>query len=275
MRRRDFIKVVAGSTITWPLAARAQQSGAIRRVGVLLALPDSDPEWLRRVNSLKRGLEELGWTDGRNVALVFRSSGNAQQLAAFAAEMAHANVDAIVLHSAPAIEAARTATKTIPIIIVSVGDAVGAGYVASLAHPGGNTTGQTLFATEQGGKRLELIKELSANLNRLGVLWNRNIASHQLQLKEMERAAVKLDVSLHSVTITAASEVDAGLRAVTETDDQAILTMEDAFITSQRSRIIDASMRHHLPVMGEFRLLTEAGGLMCYGPNLLNIWHHT
>jgi putative ABC transport system substrate-binding protein len=178
MRRRDFIKVIAGSATVWPLAARAQQGGAVRHVGVLLALPESDPEWLRRVNALKRGLEELGWIDGRNVALEFRSSGNAKQLAALATEMAQTNVDAIVVHSAPAIEAARNATKTIPIVMALVGDAVGAGYVASLAHPGGNLTGQPLFATEQSGKRLELIREFSANLNRLGVLWNTNIPSH-------------------------------------------------------------------------------------------------
>ena len=150
MQRREFITLLGGAAAAWPLAARAQQSDRMRRIGVLQILAAGDPEWQICFAAFKQGLQELGWLDGRNFTFEFRNAdGRVDRLPALAAELVHANVDVIVTNASTAVEAARNATNTIPIVMASVGDAVGSGYVASLARPGGNVTGLTLVATEQ------------------------------------------------------------------------------------------------------------------------------
>jgi putative ABC transport system substrate-binding protein len=186
MRRRDFITLIGGAVAAWPLAARAQQE-RMRRIGVLLLVSTSDPEFQRRIAVLRQALGEIGWTE-KNTAFEFRfAEGNLDQLPALAAELVQAKVDVIVTQGTDSALALRKATSTIAIVIASIGDAVGIGIVPSLARPGGNITGLTLVATEQSTKRLELIKEISPDLTRLAVLWSGNNASHRLQLKEMEQ----------------------------------------------------------------------------------------
>jgi len=186
VRRREFIWLLGGTAIAWPLAARAQQTDRVRRIGILQGLAESDAEWQRRLAAFKQGLQELGWSEGRNLAFEFRFADNKpDRLPVLAAELAQANVDVIVTNAAQPVEAARKATSVIPIVMATVGDALGAGYVASLARPGGNVTGLTLVATEQSAKRLQLLKEFSSNLVRIAVLWNGNASGHRLQLREM------------------------------------------------------------------------------------------
>jgi putative tryptophan/tyrosine transport system substrate-binding protein len=177
MHRRDFITVFGGAA-AWPLAARAQQPDPVKRIGILQGLAAGDAEAQRRLNAFKQRLQELGWIEGRNVAFEFRfADAKPERLPALAVELVRANVDVIITNAAQPIEAARKATSTIPIVMASVGDAVGAGYIDSLAHPGGNVTGLTLVATDQSVKRLQLIKEISPQLNRVAVLWNGNAAA--------------------------------------------------------------------------------------------------
>ena len=178
----------------------------------------------------------------------------------------------IVTNAAQPVEAARKATSTVPIVMASVGDALGAGYIASLAHPGGNITGLTLVATEQSTKRLELIKEISQGMVRVAVLWNGNASGHRLQMKEMEPAALKLGIKLQSIPIQAAEEIDAALRAATRSNAQAIVTMDDPIIQSRRARIVEFATRQRMLVMGEFRSMADAGALMSYGPNQVDMW---
>src|SRR5207248_1430566 len=154
---------------------------------------------------------------------------------------------------------ARKATSTIPIVMASVGDAVGAGYVTSLARPGGNVTGLTLVATEQSAKRLGLIKAVSAALVHVAVLWNGNAAGHRLQLKEMEEAAPVLDIVLQSFPVRNADEITESLRAAIQANAHAIVTMDDPLIQSQRARIVELALRHRLPVMGEFKPIAAVG----------------
>jgi putative ABC transport system substrate-binding protein len=188
MRRREFITLLGGAAVTWPTVARAQQAERIRRIGVLLLVSASDAEFQRRVAVLRQALGELGWTD-KNTTFEFRfAEGKLDQLPALAAELVQANVDVIVTQGTDSTLALLKATSTIPIVMASIGDAVGIGIVPNLARPGGNVTGLTLVATEQSTKRLELIKEISPGLARLAVLWSGNNASHRLQLKEMETA---------------------------------------------------------------------------------------
>ena len=273
MRRREFITLLGGAAAVWPLSARAQQPERVLRVGVLQVLAANDPEWQVRLAAFRQGLQELGWLDGRNIAFEFRhADGRLDRLPALAAELVHANVNVIVTNASNPVEAARNATSTIPIVMASVGDALGSGYVASLAHPGGNITGLTLVATEQSTKRLELIKEISPAFTRVAVIWNGNADGHRLQMKEMAPAAAMLGIALQSLPIRNAEEIDAGFRAAVQANAQAIVTMDDPLIQSNRVRIVELAMQHHLPTVGEFRALPAAGALMSYGPNQVDMW---
>jgi putative ABC transport system substrate-binding protein len=272
-KRREFITLLGGAAATWPLMARAQHGERIRRIGILQGFAASDPEWQRRFTAFKQGLQELGWSEGRNVTFEFRFADNKPgRLPDLATELAQANVDVIVTNAAQPVEAARKATSSIPIVMATVGDALGAGYVASLARPGGNVTGLTLVATEQSAKRLQLLKEFSPDLLRVAVLWNANASGHRLQFKEMELSAPALGLAIQSLPMRDAGELDAGFRAVKEANAQALVTMDDPLVQSQRARIVEFARQQRVPLMAEFRLITEAGGLMSYGPNQVDMW---
>jgi putative ABC transport system substrate-binding protein len=269
IKRRAFMSLIAG-VAAWPVAARAQQSERVRRLGLLQGLAADDPEWQRRFGAFKQGLQDLGWTEGQNITFEGRfADGKPERLGALAAELVAANVDVIVTNAAQSIEAARKATSTIPIVMASVGDALGAGYVASLARPGANVTGLTLVATDQSAKRLQLLKEMVPNLVRVALFWNGDASGHRLQLQEMELAAPGLGMRLQSLALHTGEQIDASLQAA---NAQAFFTMDDPLILSQRTRILEFATRQRLPVMGEFRSIPEAGGLASYGPNLLDMW---
>jgi putative ABC transport system substrate-binding protein len=273
MKRREFITLLGGAAAAWPLAARTQQGDRARQVGFLQGLTASDPEWQRRFDAFKARLQELGWKEGQNVRFESRfADTKPERLPALAAELVQANVDVIVTNAAQPIEAARNATNTIPIVMASVGDAVGAGYIASLARPGGNVTGLTLVSTDQSAKRLQLIKEIVPDLVRITVLWNANASGHRLQLEEMKQAVGGLGIVLQSLPIRNAGEIDSALHAAMQANAQAIVTMDDPLIQSQRARIVEFAMGQRLPVMGEFRPVPEAGGLASYGPNQIDMW---
>jgi putative tryptophan/tyrosine transport system substrate-binding protein len=183
-----------------------------------------------------------------------------------------ANVDVIVTQAAEPIEALRHATATIPIVMASAGDALGAGYIASLAHPGGNITGLTLIATEQATKRLQLMKELLPDMRRVALLSNANAAGHRLQVHEMMPAAVKLGLVPQSLAVQTTNDIDTALYAAVTEKAQALITMDDPLIESQRDRIVDFALRQRLPIMGERRVMTEAGGMISYGANQIDMW---
>jgi len=209
VKRREFITLLGGgAAAAWPIAARAQQPQRLRRVGVLQGLSADDQEWQPRLAAFRQALAELGWIEDRNVQFEFRyANGNPARLPGLAAELVQSQVDLIVTNAAQPIEAVRAATSKIPIVMASVGDALGAGYISSLAHPGGNITGLTLFATEQSGKRLELVKEIAPNLVRVAAIWNGNASGHRLQMKELEPAASKLALALQSLPIVKPDEL--------------------------------------------------------------------
>jgi len=272
IKRRAFLSLLTGAA-AWPLAARAQQRERVRRLGLLQGLAADDPEWQRRFGAFKQGLQDLGWTEGQNITFEGRfADAKPERLPVLAAELVRANVDVIVTNAAQSIEAARKATSTIPIVMASVDDAVAAGYVASLARPGGNVTGLTLVATDQSAKRLQLLKEIVPNLVRVAVVWNGNASGHRLQLREMELVAPGLGMTLQSLPLRSGEDIDAALQAAARANAQALFTMDDPLVLSQRARIVEFAMRQRLPVMGEFRSVPEAGGLASYGPNLLDNW---
>ena len=268
--------VLGGAAAGWPLAAYAQTPERMRRIGLLQGLAASDAEWLPRFAAFTEALAVLGWQQGRNITIEARyANGEPARLPALAAELVQARVDVIVTNAAQPIEAARAATDTIPIVMASVGDALGAGYVESLARPGRNLTGLTLFATEQSGKRLELLKEMSPGVLRVAVIWNRNASGHRLQIKELESVAHKLGLALQSLPVTQPTEIDAAVQAALGAAAQALVTMDDPMIQLRRGHIVEQALRHRLPFMGEFRAMPAAGALMSYGPNQVDMWRRS
>jgi putative ABC transport system substrate-binding protein len=274
-RRRELVTLIGGAAV-WPLAVRAQSQQPIRLIGVLSGTAENDPEAKRRIAAFSQALREAGWEEGRNIKLERRySAGHPERLPALAIELIQAKCIVLVAEAAQAVDAARAATRTIPIVMVYVGDALGPGYVTTLAHPGGNITGQTLVATDQAAKRLELIKKVSPGIKRIAVLSNLNASGHVRQRKEMDAAAPMLGVELQQLPLQSASEFDAKLQAVIEGGAQAIVTMEDPMVESARVRITGFALDHRLLVMGEFKPMAEAGALMSYGPNQVAMWGRT
>jgi putative ABC transport system substrate-binding protein len=276
MRRREILTGLLGGLLACPVVAQAQSQERMRLIGVLSGTAENDPEAQRRIVAFTQALRELGWNEGKNIKLEKRySAGRPERLPALTIELLQAKVNLIVAEAAQAVDAARGATRTIPIVMVYVGDALGPGYVASLAHPGGNITGQTLVATDQAAKRLDLMKKLSPDIRRIAVLSNLNASGHVHQRKEMEGAAPRLGLVLQQLPIQSANELDANLRAAIEGGAQAIITMEDPMVESARAHITGFALKNRLPVMGEFKPMTEAGGLMSYGPNQIAMWGRT
>ena len=271
MRRREFIALI-GAAAAWPRAAFAQER--TRRVGVLLGISAAaDAEWQARIAALKQSLRDLGWIEDRNIAFNLRfAEGKPELLPSLAAELVRIPSDVIVASGSPATEAARGATKTVPIVMVSVGDALAAGFVNNLSHPGGNTTGQTLVATEQGAKRLQLVKELFPDAKRIGVLWNGNNTGHSFQFKEIQRVAPSVGIELISLPVRGETELEPALRTTVEAASPAILSMDDSLIGFLRTRTIEFCLRNKLALIGEFRFTPAAGGLISYGPNQVEMW---
>jgi putative ABC transport system substrate-binding protein len=272
MRRRDFIEAIAALGAAWPVAARAQQARRMRQIGILLGSSASDQENRRRIDALKQALQDMGWNDTNTSFEPRFAEGELDRLPVLATELVNLRVDVIVTGGTEVAQAAHNATATIPIVMAVIGDAVGVGLASSLAHPGGNVTGLTLVATDQGTKRLELIKEAMPNLARVAVFWNPHNASQTLQLSSLHLAASKLSLQLQSLPIGDSNELNAAFDLAVKADAQAIVTMEDALISFLRKRIIELAMRHMLPVIGEFSTMAADGALMSYAPNQMDMW---
>jgi putative ABC transport system substrate-binding protein len=196
-----------------------------------------------------------------------------ESLPAFAAELVRADVDVIVTAGGEAVQAAQRATRSIPIVMATVGDAVGAGIVTSLAHPGGNVTGMTLVATAMGTKRLELLKEVVPNLARVAAIWNGTNSGHQLQMRATESAAQILGIQVLSLPLHTSDDIEKAVLAAVQARSDALMTMDDQVLVQfNRARIVDLAMRQRLPTMGEFRPFTEAGALLSYSPSPAAMW---
>jgi putative ABC transport system substrate-binding protein len=273
MRRRQFIALLGVVTIAGPPSARAQQADRVRMVGILQGLAASDPEWSPRFAGFTQGLKDLGWSEERNLTFEKRfADAKPERLPMLAAELARANVDVIVTSAAQPIEAARKATSSIPIVMASVGDALGAGYVASLAHPGGNITGLTLVATDMGTKRLQLIREVVPKLSRIAVIWNADASGHRLQMKEMNDAASALAIAIQSLPVRTLDEIETSLQSAIQSKAEAIVTMDDPLVQSARGRIAEVATQRRIPFMSEFKAGPVAGGLISYGPSQVEMW---
>jgi len=263
MRRRDFIKVIAVSAVSWPPAARAQQPTKVPRIGFLGLGPAATQS--SRVKALRAGLGDLGYVEGKNIAIDFRWAETVQQLPEFAAELVRMNVDVIFASSSTLVEPARQATKTIPIVFATHADPVGIGHVASLSHPGGNITGLTILLTDLVSKDLEMFKDALPQVTRIGILWNPTTPSHPPALKAVEAAGASLGISLRMVPVSTVGDFDGAFATMARDGLDGFLVVSSPVTVSQRSRLAELALAHRLPGIFENKLNVEAGGLMSYG----------
>src|SRR6476659_2372293 len=272
MRRRDFIGGLGGAAATWPLAARAQQDERARRIGVLVASPANDAEWQARVAAFKEGLAQLGWTEGRNVRIDTRwATTNADDLRKHAAQLAASTPDVLVGASGTTTVAALLqATRTVPIVFAIVVDPVGAGFVASLARPGGNATGFTLFEYGMSGKWLELLKQIAPGVTRAAVLRDPAIASGIGQFGAVQAVAPSLRVELSTVDVRDAPEIERAVTAFAGIENGGLVVTASPSSTIHRDLIIALAARHKLPAVYSERFFVAAGGLISYGPDRLD-----
>ena len=272
MRRRDFIRGLGGAAATWPLAVRAQQDERVRRIGVLVASPADDAELQARVAAFKEGLAQLGWTEGRNVRIDTRwATTNADDLRKHAAELAASTPDVLVGASGTTTVAALLqATRTVPIVFAIVVDPVGAGFVASLARPGGNATGFTMFEYGMSGKWLELLKQIAPGVTRAAVLRDPAIASGIGQFGAVQAVAPSLRVELSPVDVRDAPEIERAVTAFAGIENGGLVVTASPSGTVHRELIIALAARHKLPAVYWQRFYRRDGGLMSYGPDLLD-----
>ena len=271
MRRRDFIKVIAGSAAAaWPLAVRAQQPGKRPTIGFLGATTPTI--WSAFVSAFLMRLRELGWADGQNITIEYRwAEGRESRYTQFAAELVQRNVDIIVTAGTPAVLAVMKATSTIPIVFAAASDPVQTGLVSSLARPGGNVTGLSNQQADLGGLRLELLREIVSGLKRVAVLGNVNSPNVTLEMNSVLAAATKLGFEAFRLEVRQTEDIDAGMESLKGRAD-ALYICSDPLVTTHRVRINTLAVSQKLPTMNAFREYVQAGGLMSYGPNFPDLF---
>ncbi len=268
MDRRAFLVGTGAVLLAGPLAVQAQEAGKTHRVGILGNVPLTDPGSARLWGEFAQGLKDLGYVDGRNLTIVYLSSdGHYERLPALAADLVRQKVDIIVVPAAQNVVAAKQATQTIPIVMVSVGDPVGNGLIASLAHPGGNVTGTSFLTSVLVGKQLELLKQITPQVSRLAVLLNPANPGHSLTLEEAKVAAQTLGVQLHAVQARGPSDFDKAFAAMRSEHIGAVFVPWDGTFLVHLIRITQLAAKTRLPAMYGHRGYVDAGGLACYGPS--------
>jgi putative tryptophan/tyrosine transport system substrate-binding protein len=267
IKRRDFITLIGGAGAAWPLKAPAQQGERMRRVGVLMNATAGDAVSQGRLTAFMQGLQELGWTVGRNLQIDYRwGAGNVERYRTFAAELVALTPDILVTVGAPAVEALQRATRTVPIVFISVTDPVGGGLVASLARPGGNTTGFTLSEYGLSGKWLELLKEIAPRVMRTAVLRD-PVAVGIGQFAAIQAVAPSLQVELSPVDVRDAGEIERALAAFARFSNGGLIVTASTPALLHRELITTLAARHRLPAVYPFRYFTASGGLISYGPD--------
>ena len=269
MRRREFITLLGGAA-AWPLAARAQRPERMRRIGVLMNLTADDSVSQDRLTAFVQGLQELGWTVGRNLQIDYRwGAGNVERYRTFAAELVALTPDVLVTAGAPAVEALQRATRTVPIVFTNVTDPVGGGLVASLARPGGNTTGLTLSEYGLSGKWLELLKEIAPRVTRAAVLRD-PVAVGIGQFAAIQAVAPSLQMELSPVDVRDASEIERAVTAFADRPSGGLIATASAPTAIHRELLIALATRHKLPAVYPFRYYVTSGGLISYGPDTVD-----
>jgi putative ABC transport system substrate-binding protein len=264
MRRRDFITMLGSGAIAWPFAARAQQRNKLARIGFLGGTSASG--WANQVDGFRTGLRDLGYTEGNNVIIEYRwAEGQYDRLPDLVAELVRLNADVIVTHGTPGSVAAKKATTSIPIVVALTGDMVAAGIVTNLTRPDGNITGQSFLAPELNGKRIELLKELAPQMNRVAAIFNPNNASSSgPELQGMVTAAQALKIDLQSFPVRGPNDFESAFKSMETGQAEAVAINDDGMINANIKAIVMLVNKHRLLSVGN-AAFAEVGGLMGYG----------
>jgi len=273
--RRKFITLVGGAAAAWPLAARAQQPERMRRIGVLSALAETDPQWRDHARAFRRGLQDLGWIEGRNIRVDYRwTAGDVMRMGISASELVRLTPDVILTTNTPTTSAVRQETRTIPIVFVTVSDPIGSGFVVSLARPDTNVTGFTTVESPMAGKWLELLKEIAPRVTRVAIMFNPVTASGggSAFLRSFEAAATSFAVEAIPAVVHDEAEIEGAIAALGREPGSGLIVMPDATTTVHRSLIITLAASHRLPAVYPYRFFAMSGGLMSYGIDLSDLY---
>jgi putative ABC transport system substrate-binding protein len=275
VKRRTFIAGL-GSTAAWPVVARAQQGERVRRIGVLLGGDENDPEEKRRLTAFTQALADLGWTDGRNVRMDVRGGGgDTNRIRALAQELVGLQPGIILAAGTAATAAVRRQTGTIPIVFASVSDPVTSGIVARLDRPGGNITGSVNWEASLGGKWLELLSEIAPGLKRASIMFNPELPPASIYRPSLETAARSLKVELITAPVHSDAEIDAAIIALGREPGGGLVVIPDAFTLGRRAPIILAAARNNVPAVYALSQSVKDGGLLSYGPDVVDIFRRT
>ena len=273
MKRREFVSLLGGA-VAWPLAARAQER--VRRIGVLMSLTEGDPETKRRIGAFLEGLRQLGWADGGNAQINYRwGGGNPNDIRRYAAELAALAPDVILATGSVTVGPLLEVTRTVPIVFVQVPDPVAAGFVESLARPGGNATGFVNFEYGMGAKWLELLKQIAPTVTRVGVLRDPALAVGAGQYGAIQSVAPSLAMEASPINLRDAGEIDRGIANFARVPNGGLILTGGALGIVHRDLIVTLAARHNLPAVYIDRYFAEGGGLISYGPDSIDAYRRT
>ncbi|MBR1192577.1 ABC transporter substrate-binding protein [Bradyrhizobium sp. AUGA SZCCT0160] len=271
MKRREFITIIGAAAASWPLAAHAQER--VRHIGVLLPAAADDAGMQARIAAFHQGLEQSGWTIGRNVRIDTRwATTDAAEIRRHAAELAALAPDVILAHAATTVGPLLQATRTVPVVFPAVVDPVGAGFVDSLARPGGNATGFMNYEYSLAGKWLELLKQIAPGLTRVAVLRNAATASGPGQFAAIQAVAPTLSVEVNPVNVRDAGEIERAVAVFARAPNGGLIVTASPLVQRHRDLIVALAARHKLPAIYFERLFVAAGGLLSYGPDQIDMY---
>ena len=271
MRRREFITLLGGAAAAWPIAARAQQPEQMRRIGVLTNLVADDPEAQARVGAFLQGLQELGWAVGRNMRIEYRwGAGDADRTRGYAAELVALAPDVILTSGASALAPLLQATRSVPVVFAQVPDPVGAGFVNSLARPGGNTTGFITYEYGLSGKWLELLTQIAPSVTRAAVIRDPAVSAGTGQWGAIQAVAPSVRVLVSPVNVRDAGEIERDVAAFAHGSNSGLIVTASALAIRHRNLIVTLAARHRLPAVYYQRGFVTGGGLISYGPDFID-----
>ena len=272
MKRREFITLLGGAA-AWPLAARAQQSDGMRRIGVLMGLAEDDPETKARLAAFRQGLDKRGWSEGRNVRIDYRFAPVSAQAEVLAKELVALQPDVILAHTTPVIAALQRESRTIPIVFAGVANPIGSGFVASLPRPGGNLTGVMLYEASVTGKWLAMLKEIAPNLARAAFVANPKTATfYDYYLQAAEAAAPSVGIEPVPTLVENATDIERAIGSFASAPNGGLVVIPDVAATVHRDLIIALAARHRIPAVYFSRMFVAAGGLMSYGNDFVDMF---
>jgi ABC-type uncharacterized transport system substrate-binding protein len=272
MQRREFITLIGGAAAAWPPTVRAQKSDRVRRVGVIMGFAQSDEVWQAYLATFRQGLQELGWTGGRNIRFDYRFTGEStERMRIVAEEMVALAPDVILVSTNSVTSATLKATHSIPVVFTWVSDPVGSGFVSNLAHPGGNITGFHNFEPAIGGKWLELLRQIAPGLRRVAVIHVPDIVPNVAFLRVVEAAAPASDITVTAGEVRNAADIERVLPAFAQDGGGGLIVTPSALTATRRDLIIALAARLGLPAIYSFRFYAASGGLMSYGIDQLEL----